>query len=40
MSTIHALIVMGEITLLVGLSIFIYRTIREGIRAYRDLNDH
>lgn len=40
MSTVHALIVMGEITLLAGLSIFIYRTIREGIRAYRDLNDH
>ena len=35
-----ALIVMGEITLLVGLSIFIYRTIREGIRAYRDMYDN
>lgn len=39
MSTVHALIVVCEVVLLVGLSIFIYRTIREAIRIYRDMYD-
>lgn len=39
MSTTHTLIAIGEVTLLVCLSIFIYVTVRDGIRTYRDLDD-